>query len=276
MNLADKKEAERIFRKRRNTMMNKTKKCRKWIVTMLLVFLVLSMTIPVFAASGSWKHNSTGWWYSYTDGGYASNKWEKIGNKWYYFDAAGYMQTGWQKISGKWYYLGSNGVMTTGWQKVSGKWYYLGSNGVMVTGTQIIGGKTYQFDSNGVWISDTSYDDYLGYWTYSTDDGSSKEVITLQFISFNGNTATFEIHKFLYNSFGAYGYESPARIGEVSEMTAEISNNTISFQYQDNYENIGHGTITLNGNTVHLKCVVDTYSSWARYDVLSDHDLKKQ
>ena len=127
------------------------------------------------AASGKWKQNGKKWWYSYSDGTYPKNKWEKIDGKWYHFDKSGYMQKGWQKISGKWYYFGTNGimkkgwqkigkkwyyfangVMTTGWKKLSGKWYYFNKDGSMVTGKKTIGGKEYTFDSNGVMKEDTS------------------------------------------------------------------------------------------------------------------------
>ena len=79
--------------------------------------------------TGTWKKDSKGWWYRYSDGTYPKNCWAKIKGKWYHFDAAGYWQTGWKKIGGKWYFF---------------------SNGAMVTGTKTISGKTYHFDEEGV------------------------------------------------------------------------------------------------------------------------------
>lgn len=39
----------------------------------------------VVNASGSWQHDATGWWWQYSDGSYAINKWECIDNHWYFF-----------------------------------------------------------------------------------------------------------------------------------------------------------------------------------------------
>ena len=65
--------------------MKKTKK--QIISTLLILALVLSLSVTAFAATGTWKKNSIGWWYSYSTGGYAANKWEKIDGKWYHFNA---------------------------------------------------------------------------------------------------------------------------------------------------------------------------------------------
>ena len=114
----------------------------------------------VEAASGKWKKDSQGWWYSYSNGSYAKKQWLKIGGKWYYFKANGYVQTGWKKLSGKWYYFSPGGVMQTGWKKLSGKWYHFDGNGVMQTGWQKIKNKYYYFRSGGemasnVWIGNS-------------------------------------------------------------------------------------------------------------------------
>ncbi len=128
------------------------------------------------AATGTWKKDSKGWYYRYSDGTWAKNTWIKSGKTWYHFNKYGYMQLGWQKISGKWYYFGTdgsmrvgwqkisgkwyffgNGVMQTGWKKLSGKWYYFDSEGRMVTGKRTISGGEYIFNSNGVMIQDAKY-----------------------------------------------------------------------------------------------------------------------
>jgi len=101
------------------------------------------------AASGKWKQDKKGWYYSYSDGSYAKNQWVKTGKKWYYFDANGYMMKGWKKIGKKWYYFGTDGKMRSGWQKISGKWYYFNSGGDMATGWKAIAGTWYNFGTNG-------------------------------------------------------------------------------------------------------------------------------
>lgn len=107
--------------------------------------------------SGEWKGNSTGWWYQYSDGSYASNKWEKISGKWYYFGSSGYMTTGWKQIGNKWYYFDSNGSMKTGWVKSGSNWYYLCSDGTMDYSEYRDG---YWLNADGSW--NTSYSG--GHW----------------------------------------------------------------------------------------------------------------
>lgn len=60
---------------------------------------------------GTWRQDSTGWWYAYSDGTYALSAWKYINNKWYFFDAGGYMARGWVLWEGKWYYCSSDGDM---------------------------------------------------------------------------------------------------------------------------------------------------------------------
>jgi len=100
------------------------------------------------AATGAWKQDRGGWWYSYSDGSFAKKCWVKDSGKWYYFNADGYMVTGWKKITGKWYYFNKNGAMATGWKKIAGKWYYFNKNGTMATGWKKITGNWYYL-SNG-------------------------------------------------------------------------------------------------------------------------------
>lgn len=101
------------------------------------------------AASGTWKKDSIGWWYEYSNGSYPVSKWEKIGGKWYYFSASGYMATGWIKDGSTWYYMESSGEMKTGWVKSSGVWYYLQSSGAMATGWIKDGSTWYYMNSSG-------------------------------------------------------------------------------------------------------------------------------
>ena len=55
--------------------------CATLILGMLLPQVMGSGAVSE-AASGKWRHNAKGWWYSYSDGSYAKNTWEKIGGKW--------------------------------------------------------------------------------------------------------------------------------------------------------------------------------------------------
>ena len=147
------------------------------IFCFLLPQVILGNNNRVEAASGTWKSDSKGWWYSYSDGSYAKNKWLEIDGKWYFFNSRGYMAKGWRKIGSKWYYFGKSGAMKTEWQKISGKWYYFeytgemytgwqtaiykggiawfyfGDDGAMRTGWQKIKGKTYYFTSSGVVVT---------------------------------------------------------------------------------------------------------------------------
>ncbi len=149
---------------------------KKSKILITMIALLTFMTIPVHAKG--WKQDSKGWWYEYTNGTYASNRWEKIDGKWYAFDKQGYMRTGWFQENGKWYYLDASGEMKTGWvqdngkkyymDKVSGEmktglleigkgnWYYFGVNGDMKRGCQIKGtnGNWYQFEEDGRYVLD--------------------------------------------------------------------------------------------------------------------------
>ena len=118
-------------------------------LSLMAVFLLTDSVNRAEAASGTWKHSSGGWWYSFSDGSYAKSEWLKIGGKWYYFNAGGYMATGWKKLGGKWYYLTKSGAMATGWKKIGGKWYYFSGSGAMVTGWKLIGGEDYYFLPGG-------------------------------------------------------------------------------------------------------------------------------
>ena len=207
--------------------MKKLKKlCGAVLITgFMLPQIALGSADTAEAASGKWKQTGKKWWYSYSDGTYPKNKWEKIGGKWYHFDKSGYMQTGWQKISGKWYYFGTNGIMKTGWQKISGKWYYFASgimktgwlksggkwyyfnsDGSMVTGTKTIGGKTYTFGSDGVMKEESSgsslanakVGDIINFGNYEQDNNlkNGKEPIEWQVLDKKKDGSLLVISKY--------------------------------------------------------------------------------
>ena len=135
-------------------------KIKKWLSCVLIIGMLLGEILvsgnTAEAAAGSWKKDSGGWYYSYSNGGYAKNTWIKSGGKWYYLNSKGYMQTGWKKISGKWYFFAGSGVMQTGWKKLSGRWYFFNKNGVMLTGTWRIDGTKYTFNSDGTLVEKKS------------------------------------------------------------------------------------------------------------------------
>lgn len=85
--------------------------------------------------AGTWKKDSTGWWFRRANGSFPYNNWEKIADVWYYFDSKGYCLTSqWVLYKNKWYYLKDNGAMATGWVLVGSEWYYMDDSGAMVTG----------------------------------------------------------------------------------------------------------------------------------------------
>ena len=127
-------------------------------------------TIPFL--TGTWKKDSRGWWYSWSDGTYPKSKIETIGGADYYFNASGYMVTGWQTIDGKWYYFDTSGVMVKGWKQVGGKWYYFNGEGVMQTGLQKLDGKNYFFNGSGAMV--TGWQSVEGKWYYFDGSGAMK------------------------------------------------------------------------------------------------------
>lgn len=121
--------------------------------------------------TGTWVHDSKGWWYKYSDGTWPKNQWLAL-DAWYLFNEDGYavcdewvlddscwyafdkncrMLTGWQNLGGSWFYMNpANGVMLTRWAFIDGRWYWLGNDGRMVSSTVLqIEGKWYAFDKSG-------------------------------------------------------------------------------------------------------------------------------
>ena len=122
--------------------------------------------------SGTWRKDSKGWWYQWSDTTYPKSTFETIDGKTYYFNASGYMVTGWQAVDGKWYYFNGSGAQLTGWQQIGGKWYYLSpwDKGAMVTGWQKLDGKWYFFDSSGAMV--TGWRKLSGHWYYFNSNGA--------------------------------------------------------------------------------------------------------
>ena len=136
--------------------------------------------------TGKWEYGTKGWWYKYSNGGYATG-WALIDKKWYYFDADGWMLTGWRELQWSqskkknkkdWFFFDQKtGVMLTGWQVLlwSGgvSTFCFDENGVMLTGWHWLtkDGKTgwYYFENSGAMHTGWIFDD--GAWYYLGPDG---------------------------------------------------------------------------------------------------------
>lgn len=133
--------------------------------------------------TGKWEYGTKGWWYKYSNGGYATG-WKQIVYKgepcWFLFDDDGWMLTGWRKDDGKWYFLDyKTGVMLKGWHKLPHgpnnveDWYLLNKSGEMLSGWQwsTKDGKTgwYYLDPDNGMRTGWIYDD--GSWFHLGADG---------------------------------------------------------------------------------------------------------
>ena len=122
--------------------------------------------MPAFAASGSWGSDATGWYYSYSEGGYAYNKWEQIDGYWYYFDNSGYMDYSgyrdgcWLGADGSWNTAYSGGY----WASNDTGWWYTDASGWYPVSTWLkIDGSYYYFKDSGYMASNEWIDGcYLG------------------------------------------------------------------------------------------------------------------
>lgn len=129
---------------------NAMKRCARKLTAGLLAGAMVLST-PVVASAGSWRHNSTGWWWYNDDWSYPANSWKTIYGKDYHFNSLGYMDTYWARVDGNYYWFGkaNDGAKKTYWQNIWGRWYWLGRDGAMRTGFQTVWGKTYYLGSEG-------------------------------------------------------------------------------------------------------------------------------
>ncbi len=104
-----------------------------------------------YTAQGSWKCNSTGWWFEDTAGWYPQNQWVKIDGKWYYFLDSGYMDYSEYRDG---YWLGADGAWVEGYQ--NGTWHmdstgwWFEDNGWYPSNQYLwINGTKYWFNANG-------------------------------------------------------------------------------------------------------------------------------
>ena len=97
---------------------------------------------------GSFKTDSNGKYYQYSDGSRIKNCFQTISGKTYYFKSDGYVAKGLTKIDGDTYLFNtSTGVMCTGWWTYKGnKYYFDDDDGYAYTEWEEIGGKFYYFD----------------------------------------------------------------------------------------------------------------------------------
>ena len=145
-----------------------------------------------------WVKKNNKWHYRYTDGTYATNKFEKISGSTYYFDVDGNMVIGWQEIDSNWYCFNASGCMLTN------TWvgnYYLGSNGIMATNQWI--GNYYVKENGYIATNEWIGNDYVdvsgkwvpnrwisnGRWWYRYGDGSYP---ASKFDVINGSTYYFD------------------------------------------------------------------------------------
>ena len=100
------------------------------------------------SSEGSFKTDSTGKYYSYSDGTRIKNCFKTIGGKTYYFKSNGYVAKGLTKINGDLYIFNIySGIMyRNAWVPYHGKRYYVGSDGAAYTEWNEIGNYTYYFD----------------------------------------------------------------------------------------------------------------------------------
>ena len=204
----------------------------------LMMFLVLIVSDHSEAVTGTWKKNSTGWWYSYSDGTYAKSTWMQDRGKWYYFKSNGYMATNWLKVNGKWYYFGSSGAMATGWKQISGKWYffnngamtvgwkksgtnwyYFDSSGAMVTGTRTINGVSYNFGDDGIMKVSDKIGTVIKFGKYEQDNNTSngKEAIEWIVLDEKSDGSLLVISKYALDRV-AYSKDNKAMTWETSQI----------------------------------------------------------
>ncbi|MCR5214007.1 MAG: hypothetical protein K6E10_06300 [Eubacterium sp.] len=131
---------------------------KRFIGTMLAATVAIASLTPSVAsnaAGGTWKEDSTGWWYENADGSYAYSEW-----------VDGY----WLSSNGYWQYapVGS-------WKQDSTGWWYGDTAGYYEKNADVwIDGIKYTFDGNGYLVDETGsgwIKDAAGWW-YQFDDGS--------------------------------------------------------------------------------------------------------
>ncbi len=161
------------------------------ILLLLSIFIALINynVLDSYAAGGSWKHDSTGWWYQYSGGSYAIG-WTYIGGNWYYFTSSGYMDYSeyrdgcwlnadgswntkysgghWASDSTGWWYTDNSGwYPTSTWLWIDGSCYYFKASGYMAHDEYVDG---CYVNSSGAWVSSESHThNWVTETTYTTE-----------------------------------------------------------------------------------------------------------
>ena len=133
------------------------------VVLALCLLITVSFTnLNSFATGGSWKSDSSGWWYEYSDGSYAMG-WTEIDGYWYYFLGSGYMDYSeyrdgcWLNADGTWNTAYSGGY----WASDSTGWWYTDASGWYPVNTWLwIDGSCYFFKASGYMAVNETIDGY--------------------------------------------------------------------------------------------------------------------
>ena len=138
---------------------------KRKIAVVLALCLLITVSLAnsnSFAAGGSWKSDSSGWWYEYSDGSYAMG-WTEIDGYWYYFLGNGYMDYSeyrdgcWLNADGTWNTAYSGGY----WASDSTGWWYTDASGWYPVNTWLwIDGSCYYFKASGYMAVDETIDGY--------------------------------------------------------------------------------------------------------------------
>ena len=149
---------------------------KRIIALVLTVCLLITVSITnsnSYAAGGSWKSNSNGWWYEYSDGSYASG-WTEIDGYWYFFTGSGYMDYSeyrdgcWLNTDGTWNTAYSGGY----WASDSTGWWYTDASGWYPVNTWLwIDGSCYFFKASGYLAVNEWID---GYYVNSSGEMSTE------------------------------------------------------------------------------------------------------
>ena len=138
-------------------------------LAMVLFFAAPITSEAAEEAKGTWKEDTTGWWYEFADGTYYKDGFYEIDGLTYYFDEVGYMATGWEKVAGDWYYFYPSGNMLTGWADIKGVWYYFDEYGMMYeNGSWYVDETLYLFARDGAWMGTPGWNK-LQYDKYETE-----------------------------------------------------------------------------------------------------------
>ena len=228
------------------------KSAKFFIATVFAMVLVLGSAISAFAATGTWEQDSTGWWFSFSTGGYAKKQWLEINKKYYYFNEDGYMAAGeyrdgyWLEGSGarsatytggtwmtnktgKWYQDKTGYYPTGAWLKIDGSYYYFETSGYLAVNKWV--DNKYYVDKDGKWIDGAKYIDYSG--TYiDTFAGRAKITVTNTY----DNYYSFKV-----------SWPSSASVENVWEFSGIVDQNgtlnyTNAYKTEINYDSTGGST----------------------------------